>query len=413
MSIEFRVVSRELRVNSRDAMHRRRCIASRLFSSLITRNSQLATRHAVTLVELLITITIITILSASFLGVSNLAMESAREARTKTTIGKIHSLLMEKWAEYATRRVDVNLNVKQQFKSNIEADTSLTNTQKARLIGRGNADLRLLATRELMKLEMPDRWSDVLLNGVPTSSPLAAGVNGPSILSSLPALTSTYRRRYFALRSQDTTPLDGNRIRQHQGAECLYMTVMLSTGDGEARTLFSESDIGDTDGDGAPEFLDGWGRPIDFIRWPAGFWERSDLMGGPLLADQDHDPLDLFRRDQVGIALPDPVYFPNLGVPSVRQLVNQLRNRNNNAVLRLPDNTMSPVSAFRLIPLIFSSGADGVTDINASPGFVVDLDPYAIDGSDPVFQFGVPADGNSDGDDNSLDNIHNHLQDNR
>ena len=31
--------------------------------------------------------------------------------------------------------------------------------------------------------------------------------------------------------------------------------IMLATGDGEARTLFSSQDIGDTDGDGAPKFL--------------------------------------------------------------------------------------------------------------------------------------------------------------
>ena len=45
--------------------------------------------------------------------------------------------------------------------------------------------------------------------------------------------------------------------------------------------------IGDTDDDGAPEFLDGWGRPIEFIRWPTGFAERSDLMSGN--SDADHE----------------------------------------------------------------------------------------------------------------------------
>jgi hypothetical protein len=31
------------------------------------------------------------------------------------------------------------------------------------------------------------------------------------------------------------------------------------------------SNIGDTDGDGVPEILDAWGRPLGFIRWPVGF----------------------------------------------------------------------------------------------------------------------------------------------
>jgi hypothetical protein len=42
------------------------------------------------------------------------------------------------------------------------------------------------------------------------------------------------------------------------------------------------------------------------------------------------------------------------------------------------------------------------------------LDPYSIDSTDTTrFVFGLPTDLNEDGDDNSLDNIHNHLQDNK
>ena len=48
------------------------------------------------------------------------------------------------------------------------------------------------------------------------------------------------------------------------------LVIMNATGDGEARTLFSKQDIGDVDEDGAPEFIDGWGNPIGWIRWPAG-----------------------------------------------------------------------------------------------------------------------------------------------
>ena len=51
----------------------------------------------------------------------------------------------------------------------------------------------------------------------------------------------------------------------NEAAECLYMIVMLSTPD--ARSQFSDSEIGDTDNNGFPEFLDGWGNPIFFLRW--------------------------------------------------------------------------------------------------------------------------------------------------
>ena len=75
---------------------------------------------------------------------------------------------------------------------------------------------------------------------------------------SLPATIRSHgrpqRTSLPATRNNDQTDIVAN-----QGAECLYMIIMNACGDGEARTLFPESSIGDTDGDGAPEFLDGWG----------------------------------------------------------------------------------------------------------------------------------------------------------
>jgi len=325
-------------------------------------------------------------------------MESAREARTKTTIGKIHSLLMEKWAEYATRRVDFDRSA---------ITTAFTNSKDR---GWALADMRLLALRELMMLEMPDKWSDILLNSVPDTPR-----GQPRVLSAYPALRNTYLRRYFSI---DFTNLPGSqqekidRVEANQGAECLYLIVMLATGDGEARTLFSEQDIGDVDEDGAPEFLDGWGRPIHYIRWPTGFVARSDLMLGD--ASSDHDSFDAFRRDQLNSFGPALGAYPSTVIAT---MVQELR-----------DTT----SAFRLVPLIYSAGSDGETDIDDLPytggAPPTTLNPYAVDPNtvgpvfvptqpaDPNFEnfvLGLPTDKNQDGDDNSLDNIHNHLQDNR
>jgi hypothetical protein len=46
-------------------------------------------------------------------------------------------------------------------------------------------------------------------------------------------------------------------------------------GGAPALELFRPSDIGDPDEDGLLEFIDAWGKPIRWIRWPAGF--PSDL----------------------------------------------------------------------------------------------------------------------------------------
>jgi hypothetical protein len=234
--------------------------------------------------------------------------------------------------------------------------------------GRVVADVRLLAVRELMKYEMPDRWSDVIADTV-TSKPPSTPLNsfaGPKVLSARPALSQNYLRRYRSLKPSATA----TEITLNQGAECLYMTVMQATGDGEARTLFSKQDIDDTDGDGAPEFIDGWGQPITWLRWAPGFisdLQPRDPVTGLPLADADHDPVDIYRRDQAGTTHEVSMFTSD--VNSELQLI-QTRNNNN-------------LSAYRLTPLIFSRGADGESGINSkNDNYVAPLDPYFV-GTDP------------------------------
>ncbi|MCA9231276.1 MAG: prepilin-type N-terminal cleavage/methylation domain-containing protein [Planctomycetales bacterium] len=363
-------------------------------------------RRGITLIELLITITIIATLSAVFLGASRSAIEHANAARTKSTIGKIHTLLMEHWASYATRRVDVSSSVLQQINS-----ANANDTQKGQML----ADARLLATRELMKMEMPDRWSDVLRNVVPDSNPANMKFNSPLMLEDHPVLAKSYLRRFYQAANLKN---DGEVLRRNQGAECLYMIITLATGDGEAVAQFSPQDIGDTDGDGAPEFLDGWGRPIQFVRWPAGFvsdiqpiFDPNDAakhiiqpVPDPLSLqryyENDHDPFDHFRRDLPNVTFPPIGLYPG----EMKNAIYSMRTR----------NAMStPHSAFRLTPLIYSFGPDGLSDILVDTGKVARLDPYdAIYGTNDSELLATARDNDGDGD-NWIDNIHNHLQDGR
>ena len=78
------------------------------------------------------------------------------------------------------------------------------------------------------------------------------------------------------------------------------------------------------DGDGAPEFLDAWGRPISFFRWAPGFTSQiqgnANLLSFPpptapdplrnwdQAAAADHDPFDLFRVDFKAFRLQPVIY---------------------------------------------------------------------------------------------------------
>jgi prepilin-type N-terminal cleavage/methylation domain-containing protein len=81
-------------------------------------------------------------------------------------------------------------------------------------------------------------------------------------------------------------------------AEALYALVCEGigpTGSFFSRDDFAANQVADTDGDGLPEFVDAWGEPLQFYRWPALY--ASDRQRGPApyqsaLETRDSNPLD-------------------------------------------------------------------------------------------------------------------------
>lgn len=273
-----------------------------------------ATSRGFTLVELLITVAIISILAGLLLGVAARAGERGREARTKAMIARLHTLVMEHYDTYRDRRAPVSDSV----------ETAINSISDSRVRNLARAEARLYALRELMLLEMPDRWSDVVIKAIEnvnSSSDLVAPLYLKSTSSSTylgpTPLNEAYRRQYFSMVEAGVSKED---IHDNAGAECLYMIVMLATADGEARTLFNESSIGDTDGDGAREFLDGWGNPISFLRWAPGFDSDLQANANSLVnrmdqrwldqASADHDPFDVFRSENWAFRLTPVIFSP-------------------------------------------------------------------------------------------------------
>ena len=267
-------------------------------------------RRGFTLIELLIVITIIAILAGLVIGVASVAGQTGRDAKTRNIVGRIHTLIMEHCNSYKNRRVEIDSAVEDLIRNT----SAWTSAQK----GQATAAARLYALREMMIMEIPDRWSDLTFDEA--SDPPVA----PLYLAERTALWSNFYRRLSALLNR-TNAITGspNRLVEdilaNQSAECLYMIVTVACGDGEARTLFHENDIGDVDGDGAQEFLDGWGHPISFLRWAPGFDSQiqgnaNDLPDPPpeapgenptweAAASLDHDPFDLFRIDPAAFRL--------------------------------------------------------------------------------------------------------------
>lgn len=285
-----------------------------------------------TLVELLASISIIVILAAMVLVGLAGVQKTAREHRTRAQILRLHTLISERMESYETRRMPI--------------DTTGLPAETASL-------LQLAAKRELMRLELPERITDV--------------VDDPLILTSIPALTRSYRARVKGLANPQWSI-------QFQEAECLYLIMSrIYVDETNGLEFFAEGEIGDTDDDGMPEILDAWGMPIRFLRWAPGFGTLPVTPGMPqngISVMQD----DGRRRNGV-------VFDTNSWTPDrwdVMQVDTYPR----------PSHTSDVLRPFDLVPLIFSAGPDkkyniATTVANQTSGGALDI--YDI-------HYGVPQD---------------------
>jgi prepilin-type N-terminal cleavage/methylation domain-containing protein len=265
-------------------------------------------RRAFTLVEILVTISIVAILAAMTMGVVHSAREMAAATATKATITKLNAIIMRRYEGYLIRRAPI--------------DTSKMSPVPA-------ARARLDAIRDLMRMEMPDAATDITQGPIPFSW---GSVKEPAL------------HRLYAANPPTA---------DHDGAQCLYLIV--SRGSPEAMQQFSQSELGTVDG--KPCFIDGWGNPIMFLRWAPGYSNcpvigmngRSSIQSG--VAQLQNVPANA----NIGAARAIPA--PN--DPSRKILVadhDPFDTRNVDGF------------AFHLIPLIYSAGSDGVYAIELGTG---------------------------------------------
>ncbi len=327
-------------------------------------------RGGFTLVEMLVTVTIVAILAAAVFGALASAENTAKITKTRATIAKLHRLLMARYESYKTRRIPIDMTFQ------IGTSTYVTSP----LTPKEMATVRLEAIRETMRMELPERAADVV--NLPTSGSVGSfSSSGWSKLSRDAALrkmqpTSISQAYYSYWQQQEG---QGRRWREdsantYTSAECLYMIVTMSCPGG--REQFAENEIGDVDRDGWPEFVDGWGRPIFFCRWAPGF-------------------------------------IPALGADTVLQ--------SGNATLQHDpfDTQKIEPTAYQLVPLIYSGGPDGESHIivlNASTYSswlrTGSRTPYTMKDSSNRLQ-GQPGDYDKPGSSalKHFDNIHNQRMD--
>jgi prepilin-type N-terminal cleavage/methylation domain-containing protein len=281
-----------------------------------------ARRHRIgfTLVELLVTMAIMAILSAAMAYVMAGAQESAQIAKTKALIARLHALVMQKYESYLYRRLPVTIP---------------TAPNGAPLSTRLVAQIRCDVIRQLMRMEMPERWTDIY------DGPTTLTYGSLTINMTRPACSQAYLAYFNSI--LPSMPSDRTL---DQGAECLYAFITLGTDEPDVLENFSESDIRpDPNNPACKVFADAWGNPIAFLRWAPGF--ISPLQPAPPLAVGFKD----YRMpDQT-----DPLEVH--GSPKIGSLVPANQNKGTDGPGRAHGNT------FALYPLIYSAGPDGNYDI--------------------------------------------------
>lgn len=312
-----------------------------------------------TLVELLVVMVVIGIMGSMITVAIQGVTASARASRTRTIIGLIDSVIQEKYDSYKYRSLPVEIPTTSYVAN------ATGSTLSFEVLGTEAARVRLNMIRDLQRMEMPDRYSD--FQG-PTFTPAAISGSADRVIIDTGDIdgdgddTELIRTRNFKAQrvrfgmswysgaippslvqayQQRVTPTaqlpPGVSVAdQNQSAECLYLILATSYAAGTpAIDAIPTSNIGDTDGDGMLEILDGWARPIGFIRWPIGYADPDGVIDVTT-----PDEFDLFRSDFYYTVSPAPAPSSTSSLPAVNV------------------NTGTIHAPWALRPLVISAGED-------------------------------------------------------
>jgi hypothetical protein len=256
---------------------------------------------------------------------------------------------MMRYDSYRTRRLTLNIS---SYVYNVSVSTSPSAPHPSwyslsRSAGSPTptdmARARVNAIRDLMRMEMPDRWSDIATGSTSNpviTTPLLLDPNG----GAAPALTQRYFNAYYV--ATRANPTD---TALYSSAKLLYMIVM---SDSEAAHEFAADEVGTVDGSGLPVFLDAWGNPIFYLRWPVGFLPSVYVpsLGRNVACDTDLQTNATYKDPQTGrtrFVAPDPF-----------------------------DPHGAFTDDYAVFPLIYSAGPDGYTDINVGTDGAGNSLPY-------------------------------------
>lgn len=266
-----------------------------------------STRRGFTLVEILVVIVILGVMGGMVVTAVNGVTRSARHARTKMIISAVDGVIQEQYDSYKYRPFPIVL-------PNFSRTTTGTPpvTLNYEVLAYEAARVRLIMTRDSQRMELPDKKLDVVTAGGTIQGPIGITAVANQIAENsdgkvlryfndssnprwqFPVTWSPARKvKTYYDRYQANVSAGNTWTAQNEGAECLYLIMATSFVAGSpAIDSIPNSNIGDTDGDGMLEILDGWGQPLLFVRWPTNYTDPT--AGVQTTIPDEFDP---FRSD--------------------------------------------------------------------------------------------------------------------
>ena len=187
-------------------------------------------RGGFTMVELLVVIGLILFLMSISIVALNGAIGIARQKATQTTLLKINGLMQQRIDAFNRAMERTNL---QPAIDKLKRDWF----QNYNFVPQDNV-LEVMVRKQIFQTRFPQNFVEKNLSLAPPTGVTYVSANHQQVTESTALL-------YWVLTSSE-----------------VYGIAPVDESD------FSSSEVRDTDGDGLKEFVDGWGRPLRFYRWP-------------------------------------------------------------------------------------------------------------------------------------------------
>lgn len=381
----------------------------------------MTSRRGFSLIELLTVIAIIAVLAALSIVVMTGMLDQAREDATAMTVTKVSELLEERVTAFDRAANGALLS---QAGDNLEQ-----NAKRAFNLPFTGVEPRLLrkrvseiiARKVLFQQNFPQRFSEMT-----DVRNVVAGTSGASPFNRIPDLLEEN------LRDPNTGALTfdlATHTPESESSELLYFMLTRMPVFGVAPVAsdgFNSGEVADTDNDGLPEFIDAWGNPLRFYRWPTRLidvdnFDTDSTMPGiqGIIAPVEREFASLLIRglpNQNGITRDPLLVDPDDTIGRIGFELQRLHPSNNAPDLSLLYNEASfhTLDVFHT-PIVMSAGSDGVIGL-AEPWFIdadrngngaVDTDPDPRYSEDPngngshdnIFgNLASPPDADGDGD---------------